>query len=137
MEYSGTQRAKPQSTVSTILRLDLAACEDIVAGGELALGVALEQQGLDFGGGPVSQEDEGGGRRGDNGRGHGGLGHGTGLSGLSHRRPGLSKRVLGLGYWHETTWTAGHRGLGARLSGLCFEQACALHFKSEYASFPS
>ena len=60
-----------------VIGLDLAAREDIVAGGEFALGVALEQQGLDFSGCAVSQEDEGGSRRWDNGRERSGLGHRT------------------------------------------------------------
>src|SRR5712692_6519097 len=75
---SGGRRSggEPSAEAFTVHRhvvgLDLSAGEDIVSGGELALGVTLEQEGLDGGGRTIAQENESGG----GGRGHG-LGHGA------------------------------------------------------------
>ena len=55
-----------------VVRLDLAAGEDVVPRRELALGVALDQQGLEAAGGPITEQNQGRGRGRDGGLGHGG-----------------------------------------------------------------
>jgi hypothetical protein len=44
--------------IGNVLRLHLAACEHVIAGRELALAVALEEQGFDGAGPTIAQEDE-------------------------------------------------------------------------------
>ena len=81
----GEAAAKGLDVVGNVVGLHLAPREDVVARGELALGVALNEEHLDARRVPVAHEDQRGGGGGDGGRRHG-VGGVDSTSALCHER---------------------------------------------------